>query len=364
MQPARFIVIGGFLGAGKTTALLQLASRLHAQGRKVGLITNDQAPNLVDTGMLRVRALRVEEVAGACFCCKFDDLVEAAERIRNDAIPDVIIGEPVGSCTDLTATVVQPLRRLYGDRYRVAPYSVLVDPVRARQIVCERGFGGFSAKVAYIFLKQLEEADVICLNKVDLLTAAARDGLLQALRTEFPKAQVLATSALTSAGYEPWLRLLEGACDDAGKNIADVDYDVYAEGEAELGWLNMHVEVGPGASFDPDALVRELVHNLSARLRQERREIAHLKALVETRAGCAVANDVGQEPRAGASAGGMASQARIVLNARVHADPDALHREAESVLRQVLDARGLPWRVHAKAHFRPGRPVPIHRVAR
>jgi hypothetical protein len=60
----------------------------------------------------------------------------------------------------------------------------------------------------------------------------------------------------------------------------------------------------------------------------------------------------------------MASQARIVLNARVHADPDALHREAESVLRQVLHARGLPWRVHAKAHFRPGRPVPIHRVAR
>jgi hypothetical protein len=41
---------------------------------------------------------------------------------------------------------------------------VLVDPVRARQIVCERGFGGFSAKIAYIFMKQLEEADVICLS--------------------------------------------------------------------------------------------------------------------------------------------------------------------------------------------------------
>ncbi|MGH7150452.1 MAG: GTP-binding protein, partial [Planctomycetota bacterium] len=66
---AKFVVVGGFLGAGKTTALLRLGKRVHDRGRKVGLITNDQAANLVDTGTLRVRGFRVEEVAGACFCC-------------------------------------------------------------------------------------------------------------------------------------------------------------------------------------------------------------------------------------------------------------------------------------------------------
>src|SRR5262245_57714632 len=166
---ARFVVVGGFLGSGKTTALARLGKRVHDRGLKVGLITNDQAADLVDTGILRVRGFRVEEVAGACFCCKFDDLARSAEKIRREERPHVLLGEPVGSCTDLVATVVRPLRKFYGDRYEVAPYSVLVDPARARSIVLERGFGGFSAKVAYVFLKQIEEADLILLNKVDLL---------------------------------------------------------------------------------------------------------------------------------------------------------------------------------------------------
>jgi len=361
---ARFLVVGGFLGAGKTTALLQLASRLGEAGQRVGLITNDQAADLVDTGMLRVRALRVEEVAGACFCCKFDDLVEAAERIRHDALPDVLIGEPVGSCTDLVATVVQPLRRLYGERYAVAPYSVLVDPVRARQIVCERGFGGFSAKVAYIFTKQLEEADVICLNKVDTLAAAERDGLLEALRREFPRAVVLATSAVSGEGYGEWLRLLGAEGTDAGRNIAEVDYDVYADGEAELGWLNLHVEAGPGPEFDASELARDLVAALGERLRREGREIAHLKVLVEAGADAAVANDVGTAASVGVESRARVAQARVVVNARVHVDPDHLRREADVVMGRLFGQRELPWRVHAQAHFRPGRPVPVHRVAR
>ena len=41
-QPARYIMIGGFLGAGKTTAVAELAQRLSDEGKRVGLITNDQ----------------------------------------------------------------------------------------------------------------------------------------------------------------------------------------------------------------------------------------------------------------------------------------------------------------------------------
>jgi hypothetical protein len=71
----RFIMIGGFLGAGKTTTLARLAQHYQSRGRRVGLVTNDQAQNLVDTNSLRAQGLTVEEVPGACFCCRFDDLV-------------------------------------------------------------------------------------------------------------------------------------------------------------------------------------------------------------------------------------------------------------------------------------------------
>src|SRR5438876_3541074 len=116
-------MVGGFLGAGKTTAVARLAARLTSQGVRVGLITNDQGRNLVDTAMLRSRGFATEEIPGGCFCCRFNSLVEAAQHLTAHSRPEVFIAEPVGSCTDLLATVTYPLRRLYGEDFQVAPVS-------------------------------------------------------------------------------------------------------------------------------------------------------------------------------------------------------------------------------------------------
>ncbi|MEP6671237.1 MAG: GTP-binding protein, partial [Chthoniobacter sp.] len=106
---ARYIMIGGFLGAGKTTAVAKLAQRLTERGLKVGLITNDQGRELVDTQMLRAKGFATEEIPGGCFCCRFNSLVEAAGKLTDSTQPDVFVAEPVGSCTDLVATVTYPL---------------------------------------------------------------------------------------------------------------------------------------------------------------------------------------------------------------------------------------------------------------
>ena len=68
---ARYIMIGGFLGAGKTTAVAGLAQHLTDQGKRVGLICNDQSSGLVDTTLLRSKGFPVEEITGGCFCCRF-----------------------------------------------------------------------------------------------------------------------------------------------------------------------------------------------------------------------------------------------------------------------------------------------------
>ena len=73
-------MIGGFLGAGKTTAILQIAKKLRDQGLRVGLITNDQSYGLVDTAMLGSHGFAVEEITGGCFCCRFNSLVAAADK--------------------------------------------------------------------------------------------------------------------------------------------------------------------------------------------------------------------------------------------------------------------------------------------
>src|SRR5438477_6928699 len=199
MNRARYIMIGGFLGAGKTTCVAKLAQNLSGQGVRVGLITNDQGSELVDTAMLRSRGFATEEIPGGCFCCRFNSLVEAADRLTAATRPEVFIAEPVGSCTDLVATVTYPLRRIYGDNFAITPLSVLADPIRALRIFGLEEGGKFSEKVLYIYRKQLEEADFIVINKCDLLDASKRQLLRGELATQFPRAEIFEVSARSGA---------------------------------------------------------------------------------------------------------------------------------------------------------------------
>src|SRR5207245_6617983 len=171
---------------GKTTTISRLAHFYINQGRRVGLVTNDQAQDLVDTNSLRAQGFPVEEVAGACFCCRFDDLISKVGRLQEEERPDVILVEPVGSCTDLVATVVQPLRDLYGERFEVAPYPVLFKPSHGLRILRNETDAGFSPKAAYIFRKQLEEEDALVLNRIDEMTPDALTELGDLVSREFP----------------------------------------------------------------------------------------------------------------------------------------------------------------------------------
>ncbi|MGD0625954.1 MAG: sugar phosphate nucleotidyltransferase [Thermodesulfobacteriota bacterium] len=168
-----------------------------------------------------------------------------------------VIAEPVGSCTDLVATVSYPLRRLYGEEFTVAPVSVLVDPVRALRVFgLERG-GSFSEKVIYVYLKQLEEADLIVLNKCDLLEPGRLASLRQAIAARFPHRQTLAVSARDGTNLEAWFARLTSQEQAAGTAM-EVDYQTYAQGEALLGWLNGTAQLAAETAFEADQFLRQI----------------------------------------------------------------------------------------------------------
>lgn len=128
-------MLGGFLGAGKTTTVLRLAQLLQRQGLRPGVITNDQAAGLVDTAL-------VEQLgpAGAGNCLRMFLLPEriaggGAEPAGGRAKARRIHRRAGGSCTDLIATVSKPLTEIYGKAFVMAPYAVLVDPFRAERVL-------------------------------------------------------------------------------------------------------------------------------------------------------------------------------------------------------------------------------------
>jgi Ni2+-binding GTPase involved in maturation of urease and hydrogenase len=363
---ARYLMIGGFLGAGKTTAILRLATELRDRGLRVGLITNDQSTGLVDTAMLGSHGFAVEEISGGCFCCRFNSLVDASEKLSSELRPDVFIAEPVGSCTDLKATVDYPLRRLYGEDFGIAPLSVMVDPIRAARILGIETGKSFSKKVVYIYRKQLEEAEIIVVNKTDLISAEQLTTLLGALRSEFPAAQVMAVSAREGLGVSDWLdRMLDSSPKLRGS--MEVDYQTYGEGEALLGWLNCTVGVAADEPFDGNSVLLAIVRGLGASLGVREIEIAHLKLTLSPDEGndLAVGNLVRGDGRGELSHSLQEplEAGQLILNLRAEGDPDILRAEVLAVLQSVLAAAGVRFEMEHMESFRPGKPTPTHRLA-
>lgn len=360
MNTTRLILAGGFLGAGKTTLLWEAARKVMAHGQRVGLITNDQAPELVDTALLSHNGVKVAEVNGSCFCCNFNGLIEASRNLKKEAQADVIIAEPVGSCTDLSATIVQPLKENLKGELVVSPLTILADPARLADIL-QGGNAGLHPSAAYILKKQLEESDIILITKKDLLLAEELEVLKEKVRMHFPASEVMAVSSLTGEGIDQWLDKVLNST-EAGKRLVEVDYDVYAEGEAVLGWLNSTVEL-TGTAVDWDAFANKLMQSLSRQFDAMNASVGHVKILMESGDQYLVANLTGKaDTLTFRKSAGINGKAILTINARVEMSPEMLEQTVHQTLDELtgitIDKKVLTHRC-----LSPGRPNPTYRFA-
>src|SRR5690348_16496152 len=278
----KIFLVGGFLGSGKTTAILQAALSLKEQGKKAGIITNDQGEQLVDTGFLRGNDIAVKEVTGSCFCCNFRELVNSIRALREKsaALPDAIFAESVGSCTDLAATVANPL--LHFNKLMDITISVFAD-VRLLSIYLQNHKRVFHQNINYIYEKQLEEADIIVVNKIDLFNQKQLNQAKQLIEKEFPGKIILYQSSLTGEGVKQWLTaLLNYPPRISFKKSLELDYDKYADGEARLAWLNEEIDI---LATDNNAVGagRMLTNLIYTKIDQEKYPIGHLKFLIKER---------------------------------------------------------------------------------
>jgi G3E family GTPase len=359
------ILVGGFLGAGKTTLLARASSSLLQQGKRVGLITNDQAADLVDTALLRQANLDVQEIAGGCFCCRFGQFVDTAQQLVRTMSPDIIIGEPVGSCTDISATVLQPIKDLYADAFRLAPFSVLVDPRRLWDVLDPRRQSAMHASALYILRKQLEEADLIVISKNDLLSTSEQQELMVATLAKFPDKHVHTISSLTGNGLPEWLDVVMSD-QYAGTHIVDVDYDIYAEGEAVLGWLNTSLTVmATTATLDWRSFAFAVLDRMRQAANDRNAQIAHVKLSITAATGQYVANLTSStgDPVLHGHIAGSPKVVNLVVNARVEMPPEDLQAIVEAVLKSTAAEFLTSSQVNAMRSLSPGRPVPTHRYA-
>lgn len=341
------VPLGGFLGAGKTTLILAAARALHTRGVRTAAILNDQGQDLVDTQFAGASRIAADQVTGGCFCCRFPDLIAAAERLREHA-PQVIFAEAVGSCTDISATTLQPLKLYYRDRFRLAPYTVLVDPRRAREIET----GAHGSDLSFLFQTQIEEADLVCFTKID------QHDTFPAI----PGAPVHYISGLTGEGIAEWLdEVLVGQL-PAGRKILNIDYERYARAEAALAWLNCGMAVRLDTPMSPGALVGPLLEQLDSAMTGAGLRIVHLKLGDDSPSGYLKASITrnGDEPSVqGMLDASPAALHELLLNVRAVGDPATLQQVVEQQLARI------PGRIEIRTIqcFRPAPPKPHYRVS-
>jgi len=294
-------------------------------------------------------------VSGSCFCCNFPGLVGAIGKLA----ADVILAEPVGSCTDLSATIIQPLKDKKGGDVSVAPLSVLVDPTRLTGIL-DGNSAGLHDSSAYIFRKQLEEADFILVTKADTLDENELSALGIRLASAYPKAEVFVVSARQGTGLDAWLDAVMTRA-DTGTHLTEVDYDTYAEGEAVLGWLNATYTLASETATDWKAFAETLLDALSRAFDAMPAAVGHVKLAVSSDASLVTMNLVGTRETLeihGAAFEGTA--ATLTLNARVQMSPEQL----ETIVRgqmvkacgTAITAQPVAWRC-----LSPGYPTPTYR---
>lgn len=262
------LVISGFLGSGKTSLLLLLSKSFVAAGRKVAIIENEVGQNGIDGDMLKAEGLNVREIYSGCVCCSLRiDLIHTLLELERKVKPDLVILEPSG-----VAGPKQIKHCLcgYGGDIEKQTFLVVADAKRLPAI------RDFSMPLIH---DGFEIADVVALNKCDLVSTQQLNELQARIREINPTVDLLCVSATTGFHVDD---LLEKINRRASVKPAA------SPAEHAKGNLPKAAIFAATAGIDEPVAqagqqVKEMLQSLCAQVKAEKGVlIGHIKAILKT----------------------------------------------------------------------------------
>jgi G3E family GTPase len=356
----KLVLVGGFLGSGKTTAIVNACLQLIKSKKRVAVVTNDQGDQQVDSAYVKSFGIAAREVSNGCFCCNYEQLDAHLESFIENDYPDYIFAESVGSCTDLVATIAKPLSKLK------PKVGVVITVFADAELLCaltENRISFLDESVRYIYKKQLEETDLLIINKTDLITGEQLTTLSDIIKTEFSGKIILHQNSLEEDSISKWLSNVNQFAGTSKRASLDIDYDRYSQGEAKLAWLDKNLII-TSTHGDATLIARQIIRSIFDQIQVARLPIGHLKFFLEGDHWREKVSFTTTSTSADMELNNHGSgQVKVLINARVKTNPDVLRNLVDEVVNNAERTYRCRIQREKWSAFTPGYPRPTHRIA-
>jgi hypothetical protein len=286
-------------------------------------------------------------------------LEENIIKFSTTLYPDTIFAESVGSCTDLVATIAKPIA-LFHPEFRVV-ISVFADASLVYSII--KGTSSFiDEPVRYIYQKQLEEADVLVMNKTDLLLTDELNELKQVIRESYPAKTILNQNSFNKGDIENWLSAINNYPVNTTRQSLDLDYTIYGSGEAALAWLDKRIAIHTARPVAMQIAI-QLAALIRARIKAAGYTIGHLKFLInDDRQVKKISYTTSDRETDLSQEISPTKHVSVLINARVQTTPALLQNlVAEAIVETGMSTESRIL-MESENSFQPGYPKPLHRI--
>jgi G3E family GTPase len=266
----KLIVISGFLGSGKTTLLLTLAKTFSGQGHKVAIIENEVGKTGVDGELLKAEGLSVREIYSGCVCCSLrHDLIYTLLELEREVKPDIVFLEPSG-----VAGPKQIQHCLCGYSGEIEK-TVMIAVVDAKRLPAIRDF---SIPLVH---DGIEIADLVAINKADLVSPEQLHELQRRLKEVNPVAEMLCISAQQGTNVDLLISKITALADQGETEKPSIELSTENDlPKASIFASSVTVEF-PNSGFTQ--LIEQFLQELAQLLKPaDGILIGHLKAIVKT----------------------------------------------------------------------------------